>query len=70
LSLRKNNIAIFCCRFEKGDNPRLRWYRRQIKELKNSEEEEATGLSDEEWEELSDEETIGTLPNLPAVIRI
>nr|CAB3268016.1 zinc finger protein 622 [Phallusia mammillata] len=47
--------------FAKGDNPRMRWYQRQVEQLKKEEdaEKEESEEDDDDWEEISDEETIG-----------
>nr|XP_026690810.1 zinc finger protein 622 isoform X2 [Ciona intestinalis] len=49
-------------KFNKDDNPRLRWYRKQVKAIEENDrnkEEEEDEECDEEWEDLSDDDTIG-----------
>ncbi|CAK8682747.1 unnamed protein product [Clavelina lepadiformis] len=46
--------------FTKEDNPRLRWYRKQMREMKERKENDEADENSDEWEELSDdEETLG-----------
>uniref|UniRef100_H2YTM8 C2H2-type domain-containing protein n=1 Tax=Ciona savignyi TaxID=51511 RepID=H2YTM8_CIOSA len=51
-------------KFNRDDNPRLRWYRKQVRAMeekeRNKEEEERSDGSEEEWEDISDDDvTIG-----------
>uniref|UniRef100_H2YTM5 C2H2-type domain-containing protein n=1 Tax=Ciona savignyi TaxID=51511 RepID=H2YTM5_CIOSA len=52
------------CIFNRDDNPRLRWYRKQVRAMeekeRNKEEEERSDGSEEEWEDISDDDMIGS----------
>uniref|UniRef100_H2YTM6 C2H2-type domain-containing protein n=1 Tax=Ciona savignyi TaxID=51511 RepID=H2YTM6_CIOSA len=60
--------TVLCCiqiphtetGFNRDDNPRLRWYRKQVRAMeekeRNKEEEERSDGSEEEWEDISDDD--------------